>query len=180
MKVYTRKGDGGKTSLLGGTRVDKDDLRIEAYGTVDELNSWMGMLADAEVLSDYRTFIQQLQSHLFTIGSHLANDPENSRFELPKIPETIIEEMEASIDDMNTKLPDLKSFVLPGGHPVNAQSHVARCVCRRAERRCVALSRSATVEPLIIQFLNRLSDWLFVLGRHVAVHHGEGEIPWKP
>jgi len=180
MKIYTKKGDTGTTSLLGGTRVAKHDLRLEAYGTVDELNAHLGMLADQPASADFIASLHAIQHHLFTIGSHLANDPEKSKFVLPPLPETAVSELETQIDEMEKELPELKNFILPGGHPANSLSHICRTVCRRAERRSSELAQQTTVDPGILRYLNRLSDWLFVLGRVITHQTGSPEIIWKP
>lgn len=179
MKVYTKKGDSGQTSLIGGTRVPKHHLRIEAYGTVDELNSHMGLLGDYEDAADYRTILREIQDRLFTIGSQLAADPDKNRMELPPLHDTDIKVLELSIDKMEEGLKPLMSFVLPGGHPANSSAHVARCVCRRAERVAVQLSESVPVDPIILQYLNRLSDWLFVFSREMTRITDSEEITWQ-
>ncbi len=180
MKIYTKKGDTGKTSLLGGTRVPKYDLRIEAYGTVDELNSFLGLLHDQPLLQPaYGALIQQIQSHLFTIGSILANDPEKSKFKLPSITEAAVKQLEDSMDEMEAQLPALKTFILPGGHPANSTAHMARSICRRAERRVVELHDHSPLDPVISAYLNRLSDWCFMLARMASQLAGTEEVPWK-
>ncbi|MEO0582113.1 MAG: cob(I)yrinic acid a,c-diamide adenosyltransferase [Bacteroidota bacterium] len=180
MKIYTKKGDEGKTLLLGGTRVFKSDLRIESYGTVDELNAIIGMLGDYPETSFQIERIRAIQHDLFNIGSHLANDPEKSKFQLPPFDASAIVDLEESIDQMNEELPPLKNFILPGGHLANSTAHLGRTVCRRAERRVVALNQESPLDPAILKYLNRLSDWLFVFGRAI-VHKVNGEeILWKP
>ncbi|HMT29369.1 MAG TPA: cob(I)yrinic acid a,c-diamide adenosyltransferase [Bacteroidia bacterium] len=180
MKIYTKTGDTGKTSLIGGTRVPKHHLRIETYGTVDELNSYIGMIKD--LLDDSRSgeVLKEIQDRLFTIGSMLASDPEKSRMKLPDLLETDIFLLEKEIDRMNETLPELKSFILPGGHPNSSWCHLARCVCRRCERLVSHLAEDNSVEPLVLIYLNRLSDYLFVLSRMVLLTSGNSEIPWKP
>lgn len=180
MKVYTKKGDEGLTSLIGGTRVPKHHLRIEAYGTVDELNSNIGRLADFEAAATYRPFLREVQDRLFTMGSLLAADPEKNRMELPSLHASDVEKLEKSIDEMESGLEPLKNFILPGGHPANSSAHIARCVCRRAERMVVNLSEQAPVDPLSLQYLNRLSDWLFVFAREMTRVTGAEEIAWTP
>jgi cob(I)alamin adenosyltransferase len=180
MKVYTKKGDQGETSLLGGTRVPKHHIRIEAYGTVDELNSWLGVLKDHAVAGPYAAFLKQIQDTLFTLGSHLAADPDANRMTLPEVTEAHVAELEHSIDQMETQLPQLQNFVLPGGHPANSTAHVARCVCRRAERLVVHLSELSAIEPTHLQYLNRLSDWLFVFSREMTRLAGAEEVTWAP
>ncbi len=180
MKVYTKKGDAGETGLIGGTRVPKSHIRIEAYGTVDELNSFIGLVRDYDVPNDMRSQLIVIQEELFTIGSHLANDEEKSKMELPEIKEDSITRMENEIDAMNEELPAMRFFVLPGGHQAISTSHVARCVCRRAERLCVAMNTEVSVNPIILKYLNRLSDYLFVLSRFLTKHYNAEEVPWKP
>jgi len=180
MKIYTKKGDTGQTSLLGGKRVDKDDLRLEAYGTIDELNAYMGLLSDQEALLPINTFIRKIQEELFTIGAILAADPTKPGLKLPKPNPQRVGELEQSIDQMETQLPPLKNFVMPGGHEGGSIAHVARCVCRRAERRVVALSREEDVEHQILIYLNRLSDWLFVCSRHIMYKTQSQEVLWIP
>ncbi|MDP5171976.1 MAG: cob(I)yrinic acid a,c-diamide adenosyltransferase [Bacteroidia bacterium] len=178
MKIYTKNGDEGTTSLLGGTKVAKYDLRIEAYGTVDELNAYLGLIADQPEASDSLPLIRAIQSNLFVIGSQLANDPGRSHFKVPTLDESEVIQLENSIDAMEALLAPLTNFILPGGHPANSMTHVARCVCRRAERRVVELNEKAPVDPLMLRYLNRLSDWLFVLGRHFSRITGSEEILW--
>ncbi len=179
MKIYTRKGDDGTTSLIGGSRVPKYDLRIESYGTVDELNAHLGLIREDAAAQEYRSILKEIQDNLFVVGSILAHDPADTSFQPPQLKESDIELLELSIDNMNEALPDLKNFVLPGGHPANAMAHIARCVCRRAERRAVELSAQSPLNPIIIQYLNRLSDWLFVLSRTLSYATGSSEILWK-
>lgn len=180
MKVYTKKGDQGETSLIGGTRVRKDHVRIESYGTVDELNSWMGVLRDHTADPDETALILEIQDRLFTIGSHLASDPETARMKLPEVQTNDIQNLEDAMDRIDRELPTLRSFVLPGGHPSVSFCHVARCICRRAERSVIRLDEETTVDPLILQYLNRLSDYLFVLSRKLTQDTKAEEIPWNP
>ena len=180
MKIYTKKGDDGTTSLIGGTRVSKHELRIETYGTVDELNSFIGWLRDLCETNGHRELLIEIQDRLFTIGSHLAADPEHSRMDLPPLTENDVIFLEREIDTMNEKLPEMKSFVLPGGHPAVSCSHVARCVCRRAERLVVSLSKKEKVDPVIVKYFNRLSDFLFVFARLLTQELDVNETPWKP
>lgn len=180
MKIYTKKGDQGKTGLIGGTRVPKYSLRIEAYGTVDELNSYLGLLRDRTQDEEYKEEIIFIQDRLFTLGSLLAADPEKSKMELPQIHESDIETLEKSIDKMDALLEPMKFFVLPGGHETVSFCHIARCVCRRAERRVCELHEQSPVNPIIIAFLNRLSDYLFVYSRFLTAQTQSVEIPWKP
>lgn len=180
MKVYTKRGDKGKTGLIGGTRVSKAEVRIDAYGTVDELNSYMGLLRDTSVEESDKLLIIEIQDRLFTLGSWLASDPEKSKMQLPEIIEDDIERLEKSIDAMEEKLEPMKFFILPGGHTTVSYSHIARCVCRRAERLVVELDQISPQNPLILAYLNRLSDWLFVYSRHLTLALNAEEIPWKP
>jgi len=180
MKIYTRKGDSGTTQLIGGTRVPKHHVRIEAYGTIDELNSWMGLLRDSLNDEHAKYLLKEIQDRLFTIGSLLASDPESARMKLPDLHEQDVDVLEKEIDAMQEVLPELKTFVLPGGNTVNSMCHIARCVCRRSERLAVQLSESEKVEALILKYLNRLSDYLFVLARKISFDAGNEELPWKP
>lgn len=180
MKIYTKKGDGGLTSLIGGTRVPKHHVRIEAYGTVDELNSWMGLLRDQKIDDHSVRILVEIQELLFTIGSQLAADPGKSRMKLPSVTPQDVEMLEQEIDKMDAELPKLTSFILPGGHTVVSYAHLARCVCRRAERLVVHLNEEQQTDPLIISFLNRLSDYLFTLARYLARQFNAAETPWLP
>jgi cob(I)alamin adenosyltransferase len=180
MKIYTKKGDTGTTQLIGGLRVPKHNLRIESYGTVDELNSWLGLIRDSVVDEHSKDLLKEIQDRLFTIGSLLASDPESSRMKLPDLHEQDVELLEKEMDGMDEVLPPLKTFVLPGGNPVNSMCHIARCVCRRTERLVVQLSESEKVEPIILKYLNRLSDYLFVLSRKISFDAKSEEVPWKP
>ena len=179
MKIYTKTGDSGETSLIGGVRVPKSHLRIECYGTVDELNSYAGYVRGCTNDTASAHLLDEIQNNLFTIGSHLASDPEKSRMKLPELKAEHITHLEIDIDRMNESLPELKNFILPGGSRDVALCHVARCVCRRAERLVVALNETDAVNPLIIQYLNRLSDYLFVLARKIAQDSDTEEIIWK-
>ena len=215
MKIYTKKGDLGQTSLIGGTRVSKSHQRIEAYGTVDELNSYIGLLRDQPVNENRKNILTEIQDRLFTIGASLASDPEKSKMKLPDLKDQDVEILEKEIDKMNEKLPELRSFILPGGDQQTSFCHIARCVCRRAERLAAALNENATspaspplappgggtgqptppegesdgkVSPrgdlggafLVIKYLNRLSDYLFVLARMMSQELNAEEIHWKP
>lgn len=180
-KIYTKTGDKGSTSLIGGVRVSKSHIRIESYGTVDELNSYLGMISDSA--SDVRVseWLHEIQDRLFTIGSVLATAPEkNVKMALPDVHEADVIWLEQKIDEMNEELPEMRSFILPGGHIASSTAHVARCVCRRAERICVAMQQEGEVVPeLILQYLNRLSDFLFVLARYIAHKNGAEDLPWR-
>ena len=181
MKIYTKTGDKGTTSLIGGTKVPKSHLRIESYGTVDELNSYIGLCKD--LLSDAygKKMLQEIQDRLFTIGSSLACDPEKEpKMKIPDLKEADIELLEQEMDKMNDLIPDMKSFILAGGHPTLSHLHIARCICRRAERCCVRLEiETGEAEQIIIKYLNRLSDYLFVLSRYTGHQMNIEEIPWK-
>jgi cob(I)alamin adenosyltransferase len=181
-KIYTKTGDKGTTSLIGGTKVPKSHLRIEAYGTVDELNSYIGLCKD--LLSDKKAqeILLEVQDRLFTIGSSLACDPiKEPKMRIPDLKEADVVLLEKEMDRMNETVPPMKSFILPGGHTTLSHLHIARCVCRRAERCCVRLElESLEVEPLIIKYINRLSDYLFVLSRYAGHQMKVKEIPWKP
>ena len=182
MKIYTKTGDKGITSLIGGTKVSKSHLRIEAYGTVDELNSYVGLCKDLLPDDNSKAVLQEIQDRLFTIGSSLACDPDKeSKLKIPDLKETDVALLEKEIDKMNEELADMKSFILPGGHVAISTAHVTRCVCRRAERICVNMQENNLfVEPLVIKYLNRLSDYLFVLARYIGHLLGVEDIPWKP
>ena len=169
MKIYTRTGDDGTTGLLSGRRVSKADARLEAYGTVDELNACLGLLFDQPAAAPHQLLLQTIQERLFTIGAHLALDaPAAAPRPLPDLHLADIEQLELEMDRLSETLPPLRHFILPGGHPGVSVCHLARTVCRRAERQVVGLSAVAAVEPEIIRYLNRLSDYLFVLGRALA------------
>lgn len=182
LKIYTKTGDKGSTSLIGGTRVSKSDLRIEAYGTVDELNAHIGFCRDLLTDEQSRKVLQDIQWQLFSIGAALACDPEKeTRMQIPEVRESDITLLEQEIDRMNGELPPLKHFILPGGHTSISALHIARCVCRRAERCSVRLeAESGKVEPLILIYLNRLSDYLFVLARFSGHLQKVEDILWKP
>jgi cob(I)alamin adenosyltransferase len=180
-KIYTKTGDKGQTSLIGGTRVPKYHPRIEAYGTVDELKSYLGLIRDHDIAEDSRTMLLEIQDRLFTVESQLAHDPDTElNRPLPEISENDILALEKSIDEMNEVLEPLSSFILPGGHVAVSHCHVARCICRRAERITIRLAELNPVNPLNIKYLNRLSDYLFVLARKTAHDLNAPETPWKP
>lgn len=182
LKIYTKTGDKGTTSLIGGTKVPKSHLRIEAYGTVDELNSYTGLCRDLLTDEKCREVLLEVQDRLFTIGSSLACDPiKEPKMQIPDLKESDISLLENEIDRMNDAVPPMKSFILPGGHPVLSHLHIARCVCRRAERCCVRLEEeSLEADSIILKYLNRLSDYLFVLSRYTGHLLKVEEIPWKP
>ena len=179
MKIYTKTGDKGLTSLIGGTRVPKSSLRIECYGTVDELNSHIGLVRDQDVNAARRPLLKEIQDRLFTIGSALAADPDKSKMKLPDLLATDVTLLEDEMDRLNLDLPELRAFILPGGHPAVSHAHVARCVCRRAERLVIHLGEDSFVAELVAVYLNRLSDFLFVLSRAMAHELGVEEVTWK-
>ncbi len=181
-RVYTKTGDKGSTGLIGGTRVPKDHIRIEAYGTVDELNSVLGVVTDQLGDKAINEWLLEIQDRLFTVGSSLATDPEKApKMKLPDLHESDINWLEQRIDEMDDQLPQMKSFILPGGHVAASHAHVARCVCRRAERLCVHMqSNGEFVADEVLKYLNRLSDFLFVLARFIVHQNGGVEIPWRP
>lgn len=180
MKIYTKKGDTGTTGLIGGTRVLKSSLRIEAYGTIDELNSYIGLIRDQNIGDNYSAQLLEIQDRLFTIGSSLASDPEKSSMKIPDLHAADIELLEKWMDEMDELLPEMKNFVLPGGHTTVSFCHIARCVCRRAERIIIDLHQHEFVADLVIMYTNRLSDYLFVLSRKITQDIGALEHPWKP
>jgi len=182
LKIYTKTGDEGNTSLIGGTKVSKSDIRIDSYGTIDELNSFIGMVADQLQDEEIRKMLKEVQDRLFTIGSSLACDPDKEpKMKIPDLKAGDVDLLEKEIDRMQLILPVMKSFILPGGHLAVSTTHVARCVCRRAERLCVHLKdQQEFIEPLVIIYLNRLSDYLFVLARYIGFLLQVPEIPWKP
>lgn len=180
MKIYTKTGDEGTTSLFGGQRVSKADLRINTYGTVDELNAYIGMLRDQEVNQKRKTVFIEIQDRLFTIGSILATEPGNTKVKVPALTEDDVVLLEKQMDEMDRLLPPMRFFVLPGGHPSISFGHMARTVCRRAERLVIELNHHEKVDGLVIKYLNRLSDFLFVLCRMMTQELQVEEIPWKP
>lgn len=180
MKIYTKKGDSGTTQLIGGTRIPKHSLRIESYGTVDELNSYIGLIRDQEINPLYRDQLVEIQDRLFTIGSSLAVDSGKSNMKLPEVSEQDVSFLEEAMDTMDGLLPEMKNFVLPGGHTTVSFCHIARCVCRRAERNVTHLHENEAIDPVVMKYLNRLSDYLFVLARKLTQDLGAHEQPWKP
>lgn len=180
MKIYTKGGDKGQTSLYGGRRVSKDDIRIEAYGTIDELNSHVGHLVS--LLSsdiDQNELLTEIQNRLFTIGSNLASDPQKD-LPTPDLTEEDIVKLENAMDNMDTELEPLRAFVLPGGSAANSVAHVCRTVTRRAERRMISLAGVEEVNPILIKYVNRLSDYFFVVSRYIAHKLNHAETPWVP
>lgn len=180
MKIYTKTGDKGLTSLIGGTRVAKHHIRIESYGTVDELNSYIGLIGCQEIDPHHQLILKEIQDRLFTIGASLAADPEKSKMKIPDLLNEDITLLENEMDRMNEVLPELKHFILPGGNTTVSYCHIARCVCRRAERLTVALAESSFVDSKVTVYLNRLSDYLFILGRKLANDAKAVENIWLP
>ncbi len=187
MKIYTKTGDKGTTSLFGGTRVPKHHLRIESYGTVDELNSYIGLIRDQNIDEQLKEVLIKIQHELFTLGAMLATPPEKEtlkngkdRLNIPKINLSSVRFLEDEIDDMNKTLPVMTHFVLPGGHQTVSFCHISRCICRKAERLCVSLNEEGTIEEAILMYLNRLSDYLFVLARKLTHDLKAKEVKWIP
>jgi cob(I)alamin adenosyltransferase len=187
MKVYTKTGDKGTTALFGGTRVAKHHIRIESYGTVDELNSHIGLIRDQEIDARSQEILIHIQDKLFTVGAILATDPEKAmlksgkeRLNIPKIESADIELLETEMDQMDASLPPMTHFVLPGGHTTVSYCHIARCVCRRAERLATLLHESEPTDEHVLMYLNRLSDYLFVLARKLSKDLQANEIKWVP
>jgi cob(I)alamin adenosyltransferase len=180
MKIYTKTGDKGQTSLVGGTRVSKTELRIEAYGTVDELNSYVGLVRDQAVNDSRKDILKEIQDRLFTIGSILASEPEQTKKRIPDLHESDIELLEKEMDKMDESLEPMRFFILPGGHQSVSFGHLARTVCRRAERIVLRLAGESEVNDLVVKYLNRLSDYLFVLCRMMIKDLNIEEISWKP
>lgn len=180
MKIYTKTGDEGSTGLFGGKRLSKGDLRIEAYGTVDELNSFVGLLRDQKVNEQRHEFLVWIQDRLFTIGSLLAVEPGNTKVKVPALRDEDVVKLENEIDKMETSLEPMKTFVLPGGHPSVSFGHITRTVCRRAERLVIRLHEVEKVDAVIIKYLNRLSDFFFVLCRKMTNELNAKETPWHP
>lgn len=177
MKIYTKTGDKGNTGLYGGTRVSKNHIRIESYGTIDELNSWLGLLRDQNIENHFQSIIIDIQKNLFIIGSILAT-PEEKKAKRLSLPESSIAVLEQEIDIMNDSLPTMTHFILPGGHSTVSYCHIARTVCRRAERKVVELYETESFDELVLQYLNRLSDYLFVLARKLSSVLSVQEIKW--
>jgi cob(I)alamin adenosyltransferase len=180
MKIYTKTGDKGTTALIGGTRVAKHHIRIESYGTVDELNSYIGLIGDQDITAHDKAILKHIQDRLFTIGSSLAADPEKSRMVLPDLREDDVKMLEDEIDSMDSQLPELKHFILPGGSNAISFCHIARCVCRRAERITVHLGEESPVDEKVTIYLNRLSDYLFTLARKIGMENHIPENKWVP
>ena len=178
-KIYTKTGDAGETGLFGGRRLPKSHIRIETYGTVDELNSYLGVVRDGTEDVHVRQILKEIQDRLFALGADLATDPAK-RKSPPDVAEADIQILENEIDGMEKNLPKLKNFILPGGHPTVSFCHVARCVCRRAERLAVALNMDEPLDPVVLKYLNRLSDYLFTLARKLGHDLGAEEVVWRP
>ena len=180
-KIYTKTGDKGSTSLIGGVRVPKNHIRIESYGTVDELNSQLGMVNDLCNKPEITEWLREVQDRLFTLGSELATAPDKDiKMKLPDLHESDVVWLEGRIDFMNETLPEMRSFIIPGGHVAASACHVARCICRRAERICVSMEAEGEHLPeLAVRYLNRLSDFLFVLARHITHLDGGVDLPWR-
>lgn len=180
MKIYTKTGDKGTTSLFGGTRVPKYHIRLETYGTIDELNSHLGLIRDSVENDAIKEILLKIQFKLFSVCSNLANEKEENTAKVPVVSEADIQFLEKQIDNYDLELPQLTSFVIPGGHPVASMCHVARTVCRRAERNAVRLSEEVVVNEMIIKYINRLSDFLFTLSRKLLKDFNKQEILWQP
>lgn len=180
-KIYTKTGDKGSTSLIGGTRVSKNHIRIESYGTVDELNSYLGVVNDSCGYPEISNWLREVQDRLFTLGAELATTPDKEvRMKLPDLHEEDVTWLEERMDEMNETLPEMRSFIIPGGNLGSSMCHVARCICRRAERLCVGMNEAGEAVPeLIIRYLNRLSDFLFTLARYIGHLAGAEELPWR-
>jgi cob(I)alamin adenosyltransferase len=178
-KIYTKTGDKGMTSLLGGTRVKKYHEQVEAYGTVDELNSFIGLIKDQEIATHYKDILSEIQDRLFTIESILASENKEITKKLPCLKQSDISLLENEIDKLNESLPELTAFILPGGHQIVSFCHIARCVCRRTERLVILLAEKIEIDEQIIQYFNRLSDYLFVLARKITLDLGLKENLWK-
>jgi len=187
MKIYTKTGDDGTTGLIGGTRVKKHHIRIESYGTVDELNSWLGLIRDQEIDTHHKEILTQIQQKLFVVGAILATDPEKAilkngkrRLNIQEITDDDIKVLETEIDTMEEALPQMTHFILPGGHTTVSYCHIARTVCRRAERMCSLLHQNAPFDGALLTYINRLSDYLFVLARKLSQTLKATEIKWVP
>ncbi len=181
-KLYTRTGDKGTTALVGGTRVPKHSAQVEAYGTIDELKSHIGLIRDMSTDKDLRKNLLDIQNNLFIIESRVASDTEETLAMMPPLPDDALPFLESEIDRMDAALPKLTKFILPGGHPIASQAHIARCICRRAERRVLAFQAQGgeLVEKTALRYINRLSDYLFALARLLAHEFGDGDVCWEP
>ena len=179
MKIYTKKGDKGKTQLLGGSMVDKNHIKLECYGAIDELNAFIGNIYDQEINASHKENLLKIQNQLFNLGSRIAFDGKKDKIKLPNVTEKNIEIMERAIDKMDASLPMLKNFILPSGLPTVSKCHIARTICRRAERNLVALGKEQEIDRLHLPYLNRLSDYLFVLARVILKENNVQEIEWQ-
>lgn len=179
MKIYTKQGDKGQTSLIGGSRVAKYDDRVEAYGTIDELKSYIGLIGDISEDQAIKDLMLLIQERLFVAESRVAVDSEEALKKMPELKEEDIQLLENQIDEMNETLPELNSFILPGGHVLASHAHVARTICRRAERITLKAFPDHNVDPLVLKYLNRMSDFLFVLARKFANELGNGDVKWE-
>ena len=179
MKIYTKKGDKGKTQLLGGSIVDKDHVKLKCYGTIDELNSFIGNIYDQDLKEFHKEILLNIQNHLFNLGSVISFDGKKDNIKLPNITSKNVGMLEEAIDKMEESLPTLTNFILPSGHPTTSKCHIARTVCRRAERNLVILSKTSEIDNLHLQYLNRLSDYLFVLSRSILKENNSEEIEWQ-
>ena len=179
MKIYTKKGDKGKTQLLGGSVVDKSHSRLECYGSIDELNAHIGNLYDQKISARNKTFLLIIQNQLFNLGSIISSDGKKTTIKLPEISNKDIHMIEKEIDRIDTYLPKLNAFILPSGKDTCSKCHIARTVCRRAERNLVALTKESEIKYIYIKYLNRLSDYLFVLARDILFTHGVKEVEWQ-
>ena len=179
MKIYTKKGDKGKTQLLGGSMVDKNHIKLECYGAIDELNAFIGNIYDQEINASHKENLLKIQNQLFNLGSRIAFDGKKDKIKLPNVTEKNIEIMERAIDKMDASLPMLKNFILPSGLPTVSKCHIARTICRRAERNLVALGQEQEIDRLHLPYLNRLSDYLFVLARVILKENNVQEIEWQ-
>ena len=179
MKIYTKKGDRGKTQLLGGSMVKKNHIKLECYGSIDELNSFVGNIYDQEIKISHKKVLFKIQNQLFNLGSIISFDGKKNTLKLPNVTTSNITMLEEEIDRIEEELPMLKNFILPSGHHISSKCHIARTVCRRAERNLVALSQKEKIDNLHIQYLNRLSDYLFVLARIILKDTNSKEIEWQ-
>lgn len=181
MKIYTKRGDKGETSLIGGSRVPKYDIKVEAYGTLDELNSYLGLIIDLNTTEEHiNTSLTKIQQAVFIAESRIASDSKKALTKMPILTDKDIEFLENEIDQISKTQPQLKNFILPGGHPLASYCHIARTICRRAERHALqAYHNSMSEDPMVLKYINRLSDYLFTLARHFAHKLGEGDNPWQ-
>ena len=179
MNIYTKKGDKGETQLLGGSVVKKNHIKLECYGTIDELNAFIGNIYDQKINKIHKATLIKIQNQLFNLGSCIAFDKKNDNIKPPNINESNIKMLECKIDKMDDELPTLRNFILPSGLPEASKCHIARTVCRRAERNIVSLAQEEYVDPLHIKYLNRLSDYLFVLARHILMENNIPAVEWQ-